>query len=114
MMWVALFVCATAFAQKDEIKAAEKAVKKGDFSAAAAEVNKAEALIGGADDKTKAKFYYLKGETYAGLSKTDPSAENYTQASEAFNELFELEKSMGSKAAVDEWLKSIAECQIKK
>ena len=93
---VALFISATTFAQKDEIKAAEKAIKKNDYVTAASEVTKAEASISGADDKTKAKFYYLKGETYAAMAKTDPSEANYTAASESFNELFSVEKKLGS------------------
>ena len=63
LLLVALFICTATFAQKDELKAAEKAVKKNDYATAAAEVGKAEALIASADDKTKAKFYYLKGQS---------------------------------------------------
>jgi len=96
LLLVALFVCTATFAQKDELKAAEKAVKKSDYATAAAEITKAEALISGADDKLKAKFYYLKGETYAALSKTDPSAANYSAAAESFNALFSVEETLGS------------------
>ena len=52
------------FAQKDEIKAAEKAIKNGNFADAKAAINSAEGLIGSADDKTKAKFYLLKGQAF--------------------------------------------------
>ena len=96
LLLVALFICTATFAQKDELKAAEKAVKKNDYAAAAAEVGKAEALIAGADDKTKAKFYYLKGQTYAGMAKTDPSEANYDAAATSFNSLFEVEEKLGS------------------
>ncbi len=96
MLLAALFLCLTTYAQKDEIKAAEKAIKKNDYASAAAEINKADGLISGADDKTKAKFYYLKGETFAGLAKTDPSKENYSKAGEAFTALFAVEKEMGT------------------
>ena len=96
MMLLVLFVGTTAFAQKDEIKAAEKAFKKSDYATSLAELQKAEGAIAGADDKTKAKFYYLQAETYAGLSKTDPSSENYNAAGEAFGKLFAVEKEMGS------------------
>lgn len=99
---VTLFICATTFAQKDELKAAEKAVKKSDFAAAASEVSKAEALIDGADDKTKAKFYYLKGQTYAAMAKTDPSESNYSTAAESFSSLFEVEKKLGSSKYTDQ------------
>lgn len=97
LLLVALFVCTATFAQKDELKAAEKAVKKNDYATALTEVTKAEALISGADDKTKAKFYYLKGETYAALAKTDPSEANYAAAAESFNLLFSVEETLGAK-----------------
>ena len=96
LLLVALFICTSTFAQKDELKAAEKAVKKNDYATAVAEVDKAEALIASADDKTKAKFYYLKGQTYAGMAKTDPSVSNYDAAAKSFNSLFEVEKKLGS------------------
>jgi len=96
LLLVALLLCVTTYAQKNEIKAAEKALKSNDFAAAAAEIGKAEALIASADDKTKAKFYYIKIEAYAGMSKTDPSDANYIMASEAFNDLSALETQMGT------------------
>ena len=96
LMLVALFICSATFAQKDELKAAEKAIKKNDYAASAAQISKAEALISGADNKTKSKFYYLKGETFAGLAKTDPSDGNYSEAAGAFNDLFKVEKEMGT------------------
>lgn len=84
------------YAQKDEIKTADKAIKKSDFATAKAAIDKADGLIANADDKTKAKFYYLKGQTYAGLVKTDASATNIQTAVDAFNNLFTVEKEMGS------------------
>ncbi len=96
LLLLALFICTITYAQKDELKAAEKAVKKNDYAAAITEIVKAESLIAGADDKTKAKFYYLKGESYAGLTKTDDSIENFKIAAESFNALFETEEKTGS------------------
>jgi tetratricopeptide (TPR) repeat protein len=90
-----LLLCVTTYAQKDELKAAEKAVKNNDYAAAAAQIGNAEGMIANMDDKTKAKFYYLKGETFAGMAKMDPSADNYNVASEAFNNLFEIEGNGG-------------------
>ena len=86
----------TTFAQKDELKAAEKAIKKSDYPTAKVAVDKADALIANSDDKTKAKFYYLKGQTYAGLVETEPTIENFEMASSAFTELMEVEKGMGT------------------
>jgi tetratricopeptide (TPR) repeat protein len=89
-------ISATAFAQKDELKAAEKAVKKTDFAAALTEVNKLDGMVDSMDDKSLPKYYYLRGETYAGLSKTDPSKDNYKEAADSFHKLFEVEQSTGT------------------
>ena len=51
----ALLVSMTVFGQKSELKTAEKAIKANDFSSAMSAINQAESLIGGADQKTKAK-----------------------------------------------------------
>ena len=94
IMLIAFAVSFATFAQKDELKAAEKALKKTDYAAAKVPIDNAEALIANTDDKTKAKFYYLKGETYAGLTKTDPTMENFEIASISFNTLLEIEKGI--------------------
>lgn len=96
LLLLTFFISLATFAQKNELKAADKAVKKLDFASAKSSISQAEGLIANADDKLKAKFYFLKGETYAGLSKTEPTSENYNTASEAFNALFTLEDKMGS------------------
>ncbi len=51
-----------AFAQKKEVKALEKAVKSEKFAQTPSLIAAAEKLITNADDKTKAKFYYLKAK----------------------------------------------------
>jgi tetratricopeptide (TPR) repeat protein len=88
----ALFIGVTSFAQKNELKAAEKAIKKNDLATAQASIKQAMPLIENADDKTKAKFYYLQAMTCSGLAKADPS--KYSYAAEAYNNLFEVEKKM--------------------
>jgi len=50
------------FAQKNEVKALEKAIKSEKFSETKSLITTAEAVIANADDKTKAKFYYLKAK----------------------------------------------------
>ena len=52
-----------AFGQKSEMKALEKALKSSDFDTAIKVANQAESLITNADQKTKAKFYYLKAKS---------------------------------------------------
>ena len=97
----ALAISINSFAQKDELKATEKALKKNDYPSAKAAIDPAGALITNADDKTKAKFYYLKGQTYAGLIETEPTLENFDIASTSFNKLMEIEKGMGSSKYTD-------------
>ena len=78
----------TAFAQKDELKTAEKAIKKQDFATAVSAINSAEGLIANADEKTKSKFYFLKGQAFGGNKE-------YEKAAKAYNDLFAFEKSTG-------------------
>ena len=96
VMLFAFTISFATFAQKDELKAAEKAIKKSDYPGAKEAIDPVDALIGSADDKTKAKYYYLKGQTYAGLAKTKPTLENFEIASTAFTSLTEVEKAMGA------------------
>ncbi|MDP6922095.1 MAG: tetratricopeptide repeat protein [Lutibacter sp.] len=58
----ALLLSATVFGQKEELKQAAKALKASDFEAVLTHVNQAEPLMAGADQKTTAKYYYLKGK----------------------------------------------------
>ena len=48
------------YAQKDELKAAEKAIKKQDYTAAISAITSAESMISSMDVKSKAKFYFSK------------------------------------------------------
>jgi tetratricopeptide (TPR) repeat protein len=76
------------FAQKAELKTADKAIRKQNFAGAVTAITSAEALIGNMDAKNKAKFYFLKGQAFAGQKK-------YKVAAEAFNNLISLEKETG-------------------
>ena len=75
------------FAQKNELKAAEKALRSNDFNAAKAAIESIESMEDSMDSKYKAKYYYLKGQAYG---KTDVK-----KAAEAYNKLFEYEKQSG-------------------
>jgi tetratricopeptide (TPR) repeat protein len=84
----AFFISMTVFAQNDELKNAEKALKANDFATAISAVNQAEGLIANADQKTKAKFYYLKG--LALYQNGNPNAD-MQKVGDAFNELINYE-----------------------
>ena len=77
-----------AFAQKNELKAAEKAIKKNDFKSAITVLNSLNSMENSMESKYKAKFYYLKGKAFAG-------GQDYLNASEAFSDLMNYEKEIG-------------------
>lgn len=70
-----LGMTSVAFAQKNEVKALEKAVRSEKYAETKALIAVAEPVIVNADDKTKAKYYYLKakallnGSDYIGMAK---------------------------------------------
>ena len=95
-----LAVGSMSFAQKNELKAIEKALKNVNFSDAKAAVSSAEALIGNMDDKSKAKFYYLKAQTlYANGAGTDA---NIDDAIVTLDKLKTLESSIGKLKYTDQ------------
>ena len=98
MKKLVIFICAMVIslgmhAQKDEIKALEKAVKKEDFASAKAALGAAEGMLRNMDDKTKAKFYFLKAQTYYGNGAV--STDDLDPLLEAMNNTKEIEKEMG-------------------
>lgn len=71
---LAFSISALSFAQKKELKIIEKAVKNENFADAKAAIPQVESLLSSMDEKSKAKFYYLKGQTlYANGKGTDNS-----------------------------------------
>lgn len=92
------------FAQKDELKSAEKALKKDDLATAKAAVDQAEGLIANADEKLKAKFYFLKAKTYYDIGKKKPTLDSnaYDVAANTFTELLDYEKKIGKAKYTEE------------
>jgi tetratricopeptide (TPR) repeat protein len=95
----ALLLSMTVFGQKDELKMAEKAIKSNDFNSAISAINQAESSIASADDKLKAKFYYLKG---IALYQNGGAQMDVNKTAEAFNGLIEFEKGINSFKYTDE------------
>ena len=82
------------FAQKNEIKAAEKALKGGDTSGAKSSLEAAAGVIDAADVKVQAQYHFLRGKIYADLAKKgDNSA--FDTAISSFNKADEIEVSSG-------------------
>tara|TARA_Y100000034_G_scaffold19800_1_gene22473 strand:+ start:18186 stop:19475 length:1290 start_codon:yes stop_codon:yes gene_type:complete len=72
------------YAQKDELKTAERALKKGDYQTAIAAVKSLDAMEASMADKYKARYYFVKGQAY--------STSDLEVAADAFNNLFAYEK----------------------
>jgi tetratricopeptide (TPR) repeat protein len=82
------FITISTFAQKNELKIAEKALKSQDITTAISAIISAESLISNMDVKTKGKFYFLKGRAYYGLK-------DFQTAADSFEKLFNLEIETG-------------------
>ncbi|WP_456441722.1 tetratricopeptide repeat protein [Psychroserpens sp.] len=90
---LALLVSTFSFSQKDELKAAEKAIKNNNFADAKTAIQSAEPLIASADDKMKAKFYFLKGKAL--YANGAGSNEDTDEAIESFNMVKDIESKGG-------------------
>lgn len=90
----AFLISGISFAQKDEMKAAEKALKNGNPAEAKTSLEKAESLISNADESQKAQFYFLKGNAYLGLAdKRVDEGNNLIQAAKSYNQLIATEQA---------------------
>lgn len=91
IMLAAIFISSFSFAQKDEIKTIEKALKKSDFATAKSATTAADALISNMDDKTKAKYLFLKAQSFFAIGNTKD--EDINVALESLGQLTELQES---------------------
>ena len=93
VLGLALMMGVFTFGQKKEIKDAEKAIKANNFASAKTAISAAEGLMSAMDDKTKAKFYFLKAKAlYANGAGNDTDINN---ALKSFSDLAELENRTG-------------------
>lgn len=92
----ALLISVIAFAQKDQIKAAEKVLKSGNSADALAVLKQAESLISSATDAEKAQYFFVKGNILNDLaSKNGDYLNDQIQAAKSYNELISIEKASG-------------------
>lgn len=92
----ALFATVATFAQKDEVKAAEKALKSGNATEAKSTLESIEYKIINVDDALKAQFYYVLGNSNLELAKANKEeAKNLLAAAKAYNELESIESNSG-------------------
>jgi len=85
----AFLISMTVFGQKDELKAAEKAISSNDFTTALAQANKAEGLLTDDDQKSTAKCYYLQAMA---LYQNGSANADVEEVSAAFDKLLSYEK----------------------
>ncbi len=92
----AMVLSISSFAQKDQIKAAEKALKSGNAVEAMNQLKQAEGSISGASEAEKAQYNLVKGNALLDMAgkKMDP-AKNYPEAAKAFQDVISIEKASG-------------------
>jgi tetratricopeptide (TPR) repeat protein len=84
------------FAQKDQLKAAQKALKGGNAAEAVTLLQQAESLMSAASDDEKAQFFFVKGNAMLDLAtKSIESAKNLSGAAKSFQDLLAAEKTSG-------------------
>ncbi|WP_163406957.1 tetratricopeptide repeat protein [Flavobacterium ajazii] len=92
----ALLISVATFAQKDQIKNAEKALKGGDAQGALAQLKDAENLIVNAKDTEQAQYYFIQGNAYLDLAnKKVEEGKNLSLAAESYKKLIDIEKASG-------------------
>ena len=101
---LAILIGLSAYAQKDELKSTDKALKNGDLVTAKSSIDQAEGLIANADNKLKANFYFLKAKTYYDIAKKNPSldANAFDIAAKYFQDLMAFEKQTGKAKYTEE------------
>lgn len=106
----AVFAGTFGFAQKNEIKAAEKALKDGNAAEAKSVLQGSKSLFDAADERTQAQYYYLLGKVYADLAeKGDDTA--FEPAAEAFKMSTALEEQTGKakySSENEQWLRKLS------
>ncbi|MHC0440564.1 tetratricopeptide repeat protein [Flavobacterium sp. 3-210] len=110
----ALLISAATFAQKDQIKNAEKALKSGDAQGAIAILKDAENLVTNAKDVEQAQYYFVKGNAYLDLAnKKVEEGKNLSAAAESYKTLIDVEKTSGKQKYSTQAAASITEIKGK-
>lgn len=110
----ALLISVGTFAQKDQIKAAEKALKGGNSAEAKTILQQAESVIGGATAAEKAQYNFVMGNALYDLaSKNIEVSKNQLDAAKAYQEVIAIEKSSGKSKFSDQAQKTVSEIKGK-
>lgn len=81
------FITIGLYAQKDELKNAEKAIKEGSFKTAQTIIESLDTMESTMEEKYKGQYYFLKGQAYG--------TRDVKKAAEAYNKLMAFEKKIG-------------------
>jgi len=88
LLLAALSFTAVTFAQKKEIRSAEKTVDDENYAEAQTEIAAVESMMGEMDEKEKEYYYFVKGRAFLG-GENNKNADELLKAMEAFNQVFE-------------------------
>jgi tetratricopeptide (TPR) repeat protein len=92
----AFLISLVSFAQKDQIKAAEKSLKGGNSQEAITILQSTETVIANATDGEKAQFYFIKGNALMDqATKKVEEIKNLTSAAKSYSDLLGIEKKSG-------------------
>lgn len=109
-----MLISVATFAQKDQIKAAEKALKAGKSDEAKTILLDAESVITNATEAEKAQYYFVKGNVMLDLAnKSVDKDANLSLAAGAFQELIEVEKASGKSKYTTQATKSVMDIKYK-
>jgi tetratricopeptide (TPR) repeat protein len=93
---IAFMMALSTYAQKDQIKALEKAMKNPNPSEVNTAIANAEGVMANATDAEKAHFYFLKGNACLDMAnKNIDVSKNLTAASTAYQQMKTIEKTSG-------------------
>ena len=110
----AMLISVATFAQKDQIKAAEKALKGGNSQEALTILQGAESLSATAPDAEKAQFFFVKGNALLDLAnKNVETGKNLSLAAKAYQDLIATEKVSGKMKYSTQAATSITEIKYK-
>jgi tetratricopeptide (TPR) repeat protein len=107
LVLAAMCVSMVTFAQKNELKAAEKAIKSSDMAAAKTALEGISGMISGADAKYQAQYHYLRGKTYAALGK-DGDNTAFAEAAKSFQSVLDIEEKSGKSKYTSETSQNMA------
>lgn len=101
-------VSVSTFAQKEELKEAERQLRRGNLAESQTALTQAATVIESAPDIDKAKYYYIKAELHLELAKKkNDETTNLVEASKAYITLNQIETQMGKLKLFKESAESI-------